>query len=70
MKKKPAFAEFIEQIPIILIKGFVACLIIGLVLEFIGIDLLAGKSIYTHGWQIFGAMFSVGLPLHYFFWRT
>jgi TctA family transporter len=70
MKKKPAFAEFIEQIPIILIKGFVACLIIGLVLEFIGIDLLVGKSIYTHGWQIFGTMFAVGLPLHYFFWRT
>tara|TARA_B110000977_G_C10842423_1_gene402577 strand:+ start:568 stop:675 length:108 start_codon:yes stop_codon:yes gene_type:complete len=27
------------------------------------------KSIYTHGWEIFGFIFAVGLPLHYFIWR-
>ena len=72
MKKKPKhpFIKFVEEIPIIAIKGFVACLVIGLPLELIGIDLLVGTTIYTHFYEYFGAIFAVGLPLHYFFWKT
>jgi hypothetical protein len=71
MKEQPEnpFSKFLNQIPVIAFKGFVGCLGIGLVLEIIGIDLLVGKSIYTHGWEIFGSIFAVGLPLHYFIWR-
>jgi len=71
MKEQPEhpFKKFLNEIPIIGFKGFIVCLGIGLVLEIIGIDLLAGKSIYTHGWEIFGTIFAVGFPLHYFIWR-
>ena len=68
-KPKHPFVEFIEQIPIIAIKGFIACLVIGLFLEIIGIDLLGSTTIYTHFWEYIGTLFGVGLPLHYFFWR-
>ena len=70
MEKKPEWAKFIEQIPIIAAKGFVGCLVIGLPLELIGIDLLAGTTIHTHFWEYVGVLFAVGLPLHYFIWRT
>ena len=72
MKESPKhpLINFAEQIPIIVLKGFVGCLVIGLPLELIGIDLLAGITIYTHFWEHVVAIFAVGLPLHYFFWRT
>ena len=72
MNKKPKhpLISFIEEIPIIAIKGFVAWLPIGLLLEIIGVDLLAGTTIYSHFYEYVGAIFAVGLSLHYFFWRT
>ena len=72
MKEKPKhpIINFVEEIPIIALKGFVGCLIIGLALELIGIDLLAGITIQTHFWEHVGAILAVGLPLHYFIWKT
>jgi hypothetical protein len=72
MKEKPkhSIINFIEQILIILAKGFVAWLPIGLFLEIIGIDLLVGTTVYTHFYEYLGAIFAVGLPLHYFIWKT
>lgn len=69
-KKKPAWAEFIEQIPIIMIKGFIGCLAIGLPLEIMGVDILKDTTIHTHFYEYVGAVLVVGLPLHYFFWKT
>ena len=69
-KPKHTFRKFVEEIPIIAIKGFVGCLAIGLPLELIGIDILTGTTINTHFYEYVGAIFVVGLPLHYFFWRT
>ena len=62
--------NYIEDIAVILIKGFVGCLAIGLPLELIGIDLLAGITIYTHFWEHVGSLFFVGTILHYIFWKT
>ena len=72
MKEKPKhpLANFVEQIPIVAAKGFVGCLVIGLPLELIGIDVLEGTTIQTHFWEYAGAIFAVGLPLHFFIWRT
>ena len=72
MKEKPrhSIINFIEQILIILAKGFVAWLPIGLFLEIIGIDLLVGTTIYTHFYEYLGAIIVVGLPIHYFIWKT
>ena len=72
MKKIPKhpFANFVEQIPIVAAKGFVAWLPLGLFLEIVGIDLLAGTTIQTHFWEYAGAIFAVGLPLHFFIWKT
>ena len=72
MKEKPKhpFANFVEQIPIVAAKGFVAWLPLGLILELIGIDLLAGTTIQTHFWEYAGAIFAVGVPLHFFIWRN
>jgi len=72
MKEKPkhSIINFIEQIQIILAKGLVAWLPIGLFLEIIGIDLLVGTTVYTHFYEYLGAIFAVGLPLHYFIWKT
>ena len=62
--------NYIEDIGVILIKGFAGCLVIGLPLELLGYDLLAGKSIYTHGYEIFGSILFVGTILHYVLWKT
>ena len=70
MKNKQPFANFVEQIPIMAAKGFVAWLGIGLFLEIIGIDILEGTSINTHFWEYVISLFAVGVPLHYFIWRT
>ena len=73
MKKespKHPFVRFVEQIPIIAIKGFVGCLAIGFPLELIGIDILGTTTIQTHFFEYDGGIFAVGLPLHYFIWRT
>ena len=69
-KPKHPLANFVEQIPIVAAKGFVAWLPLGLFLELIGIDLLAGITIYTHFWEHVGALFALGLPLHFFIWKT
>ncbi|MBC8299718.1 MAG: hypothetical protein H8E55_28535 [Pelagibacterales bacterium] len=60
---------YIEDIVVILMKGFVGCLVIGLLLELLGYDLLAGKSSYTHGLEIFGTLFFVGIILHNYIWK-
>ena len=73
MKKespKHPFVRSVEQIPIIAIKGFVGCLAIGFPLELIGIDILGTTTIQTHFFEYVGGIFAVGLPLHYFIWRT
>ncbi|MDA7457837.1 hypothetical protein N9O18_03830 [Candidatus Pelagibacter ubique] len=72
MKEQPEnpFSKFLNQIPVIAFKGFVGCLGIGLVLEIIGIQPLMGTTLSTHFWQYIGAIFGVGLPLHYFIWRN
>ena len=72
MKEKPKhpFIKFVEQIPIIAIKGFIGCLAIGLPLELIGIDILGNTTIHTHFYEYVGGLFAVGLPLHYFIWKT
>ena len=68
MKEKPKnlIINFIEQILVIFAKGFVAWLPIGLFLEIIRIALLVDTTIYTHFYEYLGAIFVVGLPLHYF----
>ena len=72
MKEKPKhpLRKFFEEIPIIAIKGFVGCLAIGLPLELIGIDILGTTTIQTHFYEYVGGLFAVGLPLHYFIWKT
>ena len=72
MKEKPKhpLKKFVEEIPIIAIKGFVGCLAIGLSLELIGIDILGTTTIQTHFYEYLVAIFAVGLPLHYFIWKT
>ena len=72
MKEKPKnqVINFIEQTLVIFAKGFVAWLPIGLFLEIIGIDLLVGTTIYTHFYEYLGAIIVVGLPIHYFIWKT
>ena len=67
---KHPFRKFVEEIPIIAIKGFIGCLAIGLPLEIIGIDILANTTINTHFYEYVGGLFAVGLPLHYFIWRN
>lgn len=62
--------NYIEDIAVILIKGFVGCLAIGLPLELIGIDLLAGTTIQTHFYEYIGSLLFVGTILHYIFWKT
>jgi len=61
--------KFINDLPIIAIKGLIGCLVIGLLLELLGYDLLAGKSSYTHGLEIFGTLFFVGIILHNYIWK-
>ena len=72
MKEKPKhpFIKFVEEIPIIAIKGFIGCLAIGLPLELIGIDILGTTTIHTHFYEYVGGLFAVGLPLHYFIWKS
>jgi len=45
-------------------------LAIGLPLELIGIDILGTTTIHTHFYEYVGGLFAVGLPLHYFIWKT
>ena len=62
--------NYIEDIAVILIKGFVGCLVIGFPLELMGIDLLLGTTIHTHFYEYIGSMLFVGTILHYKFWKT
>jgi hypothetical protein len=48
----------------------IGCLAIGLPLELIGIDILGTTTIQTHFYEYVGGLFAVGLPLHYFIWKT
>tara|TARA_R110000796_G_C14333303_1_gene409405 strand:- start:53 stop:289 length:237 start_codon:yes stop_codon:yes gene_type:complete len=62
--------NFIEDILVILMKGFVGCLVIGLPLELMGIDLLVGTTINTHFYEYIGSMLFIGIILHYLLWKT
>jgi hypothetical protein len=62
--------NFIEDIAVILIKGFVGCLVIFFPLELIGIDFLVGTTIYTHFYEYVGSLLFVGTILHYILWKT
>jgi hypothetical protein len=62
--------NFIEDIAVILIKGFVGCLAIFFPLELIGIDFLVGTTIYTHFYEYVGSLLFVGTILHYILWKT
>jgi len=62
--------NYIEDIVVILMKGFVGCLVIGLPLELIGIDLLVGTTIYTHFYEYVGSLLFVGSILHFILWKT
>ena len=62
--------NFIEDIAVILIKGFVGCLAIFFPLELIGIDFLVGTTIHTHFYEYVGSLLFVGTILHYILWKT
>tara|TARA_B110000503_G_C7099729_1_gene393223 strand:- start:277 stop:519 length:243 start_codon:yes stop_codon:yes gene_type:complete len=62
--------NYIEDIAVILMKGFVGCLVIGFPLELMGIDLLLGTTIHTHFYEYVGSMLFVGTILHYILWKT
>ena len=62
--------NYIEDIAVILIKGFVGCLVIGFPLELMGIDLLLGTTIHTHFYEYIGSMLFDGTILHYILWKT
>ena len=62
--------NFIEDILVILMKGFVGCAVILFPLELMGIDLLAGITIHTHFYEHVGSMLFVGTILHYILWKT
>ena len=66
---KHPFRRFVEEIPIIAIKGLIGCLAIGLPLELIGIDILGTSTIHTHFYEYLGGLFAVGSAIHYFIWR-
>ena len=62
--------NFIEDILVILMKGFVGCAVILFPLELMGIDLLVGTTIQTHFYEYVGSMLFVGTILHYILWKT
>lgn len=70
MKKKEKlqhpFSKFIDEIPVIAFKGLIGCLVIGLILEIIGYNIIQNVTLKTHFWGTFGAIFGVGIPIHYF----
>lgn len=61
---------YIEDFLVILMKGFIGCLVIGLPLELIGIDLLVDTTIYTHFYEYVGSILFVGTILHFILWKT
>jgi hypothetical protein len=62
--------EFLNNIPIFLIKGFILFLGFGLLIEIIDNEFM-NKLISSSSWGIkFLFLFSVGLVAHYTFWRT
>ena len=72
MKENPKhpFVNFLQQTAVVFGKGFIGWLPLGLFLEIIGIDLLVDTTIYTHFYEYVGAIFALGLPLHFFIWKT
>jgi ABC-type Mn2+/Zn2+ transport system permease subunit len=62
--------EFLNNIPIFLIKGFILFLGFGLLIEIIDNEFM-NKLISSSSWGIkFLFFFSVGLVAHYTFWKT
>ncbi len=66
----PTVKEFLNNIPIFLIKGFILFLGFGLLIEFIDNEFM-NKLISSSSWGIkFLFLLSVGLVAHYTFWKT
>ncbi len=61
---------YIEDIGVILIKGFIGCLVIFFPLELMGYDFLVGKTILTDFWYHLRPILVIGTILHLFFWKT
>jgi hypothetical protein len=61
--------KFIDDFPIIAIKGFIGCLGIMGIFELADVDILGTKTIYTHGFEIIGSLFLVGYILHRYIWK-
>jgi len=62
--------EFLNNIPIFLIKGFILFLVLGLSIEIIDNEFM-NKLISSISWGIkFLFFFSVGIVAHYTFWKS
>jgi len=62
--------EFLSNIPIFLIKGFILFLVLGLLIEIIDNE-FTNKLISSSYWGIkFLFFFSIGIVAHYTFWKS